>query len=173
MSSDTTTTDAAATDTVLSDFSGVVAELKNSYAGIAAASSGSTSTAGKAPNTAAAAALGKLKIIHNAVAELDASPTLEGMELRADLAEVANMYLPQDTRDVLESTSSSSDVAMELVVRNLTQLPILAKKLYQVRRDVGSWFWSHFFQCFLEMFVSFGVWDAQPARVAPPAGRQR
>lgn len=141
MSSDTTTTtttttDTTANDAVLSGFSGVVAELKNSYAEIAA-SAGPGGATSKTPNTAAAAALGKLKIIHQAVAALEASPSLEGMKLRADLAEVANMYLPQDTRDVLESTSSSSDVAMELVVRNLTQLPILAKKLYQVR-GVGS-----------------------------------
>lgn len=124
MASDTSTTDTATavTDTaaVVSGFSGVVATLKASYDAGTPASAWSV--------------LGKIKIINNAIDELGLSPSLELMNLKADLAEIANLYLPQDTRDVLESTNASSDLALEIVCRNLTQLPVLAKRLYQVSR---------------------------------------
>lgn len=127
MASDTTETDTTTVDdstAVISGFGSVVASLMASY---------TASKAGEAPKPAPWRVLGKIKIIYNAINALDISSTLELMELRADLAEVANLYLPADTRGVLASTDGSSDLALEIVARNLTQLPVLAKRLYQVR----------------------------------------
>lgn len=130
MASDTTTTDTTA---VIDGFRSVVASLRPSH------SAGSAADASDAPKPAAWRVLGKVKIIYNAINALDISPTLELMELRADLAEVANFYLPQDTAEVLVSTNGSSDLALEIVARDLTQLPVLAKRLYQVRVGDRAW----------------------------------
>ncbi|CAM9996925.1 unnamed protein product, partial [Ectocarpus fasciculatus] len=120
----TTTTTTAAVDAtqVLSDFSEVVATLKASH---------------EADMTTAAlsSVMGKLKIMANAVAALDASPTLNSMQLDSDMAELALLCLPPDTKDVLLRTGCSSDLALELVRRNLTKLPALAKTLYQAKPE--------------------------------------
>eukprot|EP00903_Cladosiphon_okamuranus_P010618 g10041.t1 len=129
MASDTTETDTTTADdstAVVAGFRSVVASLMASYV---------ASKAGEAPAPAAWRVLGKIKIIYDNINALDVSPTLELMELRADLAEVANFYLPGDTQAVLASTDSSSDLALEIVARNLTQLPVLAKRLYQATSD--------------------------------------
>lgn len=131
MASDRTATDTTA---IVSGFSGAVATLRASFnAGTAAAPDGTASNVSETPTPTAASVLGKIKIINNDINSLDISPTLELMCLRADLAEVASLYLPQDTRDILD-TNGSSDLALEIVARNLTQLPVLAKRLYQVSR---------------------------------------
>eukprot|EP00752_Nemacystus_decipiens_P002572 g2410.t1 len=119
-----TTPTADTTAAVIAGFSSVVANLKASHG-----------DAGDAPKIPAWRVLGKVKIIYSAVTALDVSPTLELMELRADLAEVANFYLPQDTAGVLASNNASSDLALEIIARNLTQLPVLAKRLYQATED--------------------------------------
>ena len=76
--------------------------------------------------------VGSLKIMHSSVAALQPSPTPKSMRLACDMAALAMAYLPEDTRDALRKSECGSDVAMELVARNLTQLPALAKKLYKV-----------------------------------------
>lgn len=125
----TTTMDAEAAATVLSDFAGEVASLRSSCDAAAA-----PAAEGQGP-LAPSSVLGKLKIIRKAVGSLNASPTLKSIQLLSDLAELALLYLPEDTKKVLEDSHCSSEVALELVVRNLTQLPSLAKKLYKVRHD--------------------------------------
>ena len=135
---DTTTSTTDTTTAVISGFSSVVATLMASH---------EASTAGEASRTPKPApwrVLGKVKIIYNAINALDISPTLELMELRADLAEVANFYLPQDTAEVLASTNGSSDLALEIVARDLTQLTVLAKRLYQARVGDGEWYMARF-----------------------------
>lgn len=142
MASDTSSTDtttvtdttktAVDTTAVISGFCSAVASLRASHD--AATGDGTAGDARETPKPAAWRVLGKIKVINNALNELDISPTLELMNLRADLAEVANLYLPEDTRNVLAATNGSSDLAVEIVARNLTQLPVLAKRLYQVSR---------------------------------------
>lgn len=124
---------------LFSDFAGVVASLRDSLeaetVAAATAADGPAANGGAdaaAAKTSAASALGKLKIMYQAMLSMDVPPTMESMTLQADLAEVAHLYLPQDTRNALEACSASNDVALELVSRHLTQLPALAKKLYQV-----------------------------------------
>ncbi|CAB1101354.1 unnamed protein product [Ectocarpus sp. CCAP 1310/34] len=124
MAADTTTTTDTRTTTVdatqvLSDFSEVVASLK-------------ASCQADVTTSALSSVMGKLKIMANAVAALDASPSLKSMQLGSDMAELALLCLPPDTKDVLLSSGCSSDLALELVCRNLTKLPALAKTLYKV-----------------------------------------
>lgn len=125
MAADTTTTTEATATTavdaiqVLTDFSEVVASLK-------------TSCEADMTTAALSSVMGKLKIMGDAVAALDASPTLKSMQLRSDMAELALLCLPPDTEDVLLGNGCSSDLALELVCRNLTKLPALAKTLYKV-----------------------------------------
>lgn len=90
----------------------------------------SSCVAGSIPRENVASVIGKLKIIDKAIATLDPAPSIEDIQLRSDMAELALMALPEDTRHALEVSQSGSDVAMELVRRNSTQLPILAKILY-------------------------------------------
>lgn len=135
---DTTTSTTDTTTAVISGFSSVVATLMASH------KAGTAGEASSTPKPAPWRVLGKVKIIYNAINALDISPTLELMELRADLAEVANFYLPQDTAEVLASTNGSSDLALEIVARDLTQLTVLAKRLYQVRVGDGEWYMARF-----------------------------
>ncbi|CAM9343925.1 unnamed protein product, partial [Scytosiphon promiscuus] len=82
--------------------------------------------------------VGSLKILQKACQALDAPPTPQSIELTSKMAGLALTYLPEDTRDVLRASECGSDVAMELVCRNLTQLPVLAKRLYQATPDCLS-----------------------------------
>ncbi len=113
-----------ATADVLSGFSDTIVALRSSP----------PPTAQAAPRNEdnIADVIGNLKIMHNAVASLQTSPTLKSMKLASDMAALALTYLPEDTREALRKSECGSDVAMELVARNLTQLPALAKKLYKV-----------------------------------------
>lgn len=156
-SSSTTATATAATATgttkLFSDFAGIVASLRASYeeaekAAAAAATAtdgdaganGDATCAAAVSKTSSASALGKLKIMYNTMLSTDVPPTIESMTLQADLAEVAHLYLPDDTRSTLEACSASNDIALELISRHLTQLPALAKKLYQVSSSCSSRF---------------------------------
>lgn len=77
------------------------------------------------------AVIGKLKALDKAMVTLKTSPTLESINLMSDMDNLAMNSLPEDTRKVLQEAESGSDVAMELVRRNLTQLPTLAKMLFK------------------------------------------
>lgn len=115
---------AANTADVLAGFGDMVATLGSA-----------SSSATKAPRRnedEIANVIGGLKILQNACQALDAPPTPQSIELTAKMAGLALTYLPEDTRDTLRANECGSDVAMELVCRNLTQLPVLAKTLYQV-----------------------------------------
>lgn len=123
-------TASAATAAVLSGFSDAVAALRSS-------SSPSSSPCAAPPRNEddIAHVIGNLKIMHRACRELGVPPTLQSARLCSEMASLALTYLPEDTRKALRRSECGSDVAMELVCRNLTQLPVLAKKLYQVRRS--------------------------------------
>lgn len=138
----TTTTAAAATTTttastttssddeqslVLSGCSSVILSLLSAAAGF--------STNPDERKAKIAFVVGKLKIMDKAIANMDASPTLKSIQLMSDMAELAVKCLPQDTMKALEASESGSDIAMELLRRNLTQLPILTKTLYNATPD--------------------------------------
>lgn len=53
----------------------------------------------------------------------------------SDMEKLAVRCLPEDTRMALEASESGSDTAIRLVRRNLTQLPALAKALYNSTAD--------------------------------------
>lgn len=74
--------------------------------------------------------VGRLKMLDKALKTLDFSPTAQSLQLLTDLCELALLVLPENTRKVLEANGSGSDAALELVRRNLIQLPTLAKTLY-------------------------------------------
>ena len=82
-----------------------------------------------------ASVIGKLKLMDKAIIALGAPPTLQSIQLVSDMAELARETLPEDTRKALDAVESGNDVALELVRRNLTQLPALAKTLYEATPD--------------------------------------
>lgn len=129
-----TTTDVDTAAAVLADFAGEIASLRSSYEDAAGAASADGNGKLQGP-LAASSVLGKLKIIHKAISSLSASPTLKSIQLHSDMAELATMYLPEDTKKVLEDSNCSSEVGLQLVVRDLTQLPSLAKKLFKAREE--------------------------------------
>ena len=114
---------------VMSGFSDMIASLRISMTG-----SDTTTTTNGRPSSIASV-IGKLKLMDKAVIALDAPPTLQSVELMSDMAELARASLPKDTRKALDAVESGSDVAMELVRRNLTQLPALAKTIYTATSD--------------------------------------
>lgn len=79
--------------------------------------------------------LGRLKMLDRAIVSLEATPSAESVDLVSSLCELAVLLLPDDTRKYLESCECGSDIALELVRRNLTQLPALAKRLYNATSD--------------------------------------
>lgn len=117
-------TASTATAAVLSGFSDAVAALRSP-------SSPSSSPPPRNEDDIAHV-IGNLKIMYRAFQDLGALPTLQSAQLCSEMASLALTYLPEDTRNALRRSECGSDVAMELVCRNLTQLPVLAKKLYQV-----------------------------------------
>lgn len=123
----TTVVDTAGTDkesssiAILAKLSDMVASLSSSLASI---------TTDNERLTRIPSVIGKLKTLDKAIAALEVSPTFESIQLVSAMADLAMACLPEDTRTILENSESGSDVAMELVRRNLTQLPTLAKVLY-------------------------------------------
>lgn len=63
------------------------------------------------------------------------SPTLESVTLSANMAELAFLALPDDTRKALQASEAGNNIAMEIVRRNMTQLPTLAKTLYNATQE--------------------------------------
>ena len=116
--------------TVLSGFSDMVASLHLTMTG-----SDTTNTTTNRRPSSIASAIGKLKLLDKAFIALDAPPTLQSVKLMSDMAELAQASLPEDTRKALDAVESGIDVAMELVRRNLTQLPVLAKTIYTATSD--------------------------------------
>ncbi|CBJ28671.1 conserved unknown protein [Ectocarpus siliculosus] len=128
-------TASAATAAVLSGFSDAVAALRSS------SPSPSSSPCAAPPRNEddIAHVIGNLKIMHRACRDLGAPPTLQSAQLCSEMASLALTYLPEDTRKALRRSECGSDVAMELVCRNLTHLPVLAKKLYQATpKELGA-----------------------------------
>ena len=130
---ETSTSDDTECATVMSGFSDIVASLHSSITSSDDTATANPTTSGGASSIASV--VGKLKLMDKAVIALKAPPTLQSIELMSDMAELARASLPEDTRKALDTAGSGSDVAMELVRRNLTQLPTLAKALYKVTSD--------------------------------------
>lgn len=82
-----------------------------------------------------ASTIGELKTLDSAINSLDATPTLQSIKLTRDMANLAVLVLPDDTKRALAQMESGSGVAMELVRRNLTQLPNLSKILYSATTE--------------------------------------
>lgn len=138
---DTAVNDDGTCSTVLTSFSDMVASLWSSHAAIyngggnsvtssVTSRTRSLSWASDDRTAKIPSVIGRLKIMDRAITALDVTPSMQSVHLMSDMAELALASLPQDTRSVLQASECGSDVAMELVRRNLTQLPILAKTLY-------------------------------------------
>ena len=77
--------------------------------------------------------LGKFKLIISLVETLPETPAsekIEKLELDGHIGDLALKVLPDDTREALISGNGSSEIAVQLVKRNLTFLPTLAKTLH-------------------------------------------
>lgn len=123
-----TTTDDDTSAAFLSAIHEKVVLLRSSFPSENGTATASTTSG---PTSSVATVIGQLKIMDRAIVALDASPSLQGIEVISEMSEVAMKCLPEDTRQALAASGSGSDVALELIRRNLTQLPSLAKTLYK------------------------------------------
>lgn len=73
--------------------------------------------------------IGHLRVLDRALNAGGVSPTLH-VELLSEMADIAILLLPEDTQEALEAANVGNDVALELVRRNVMQLPNLARMLY-------------------------------------------
>lgn len=74
--------------------------------------------------------IGRMRSLDRAISAVTTETSAKAVSLTIELSELALEVLPEDTLSVLESAGCGSESALELVRRGMTQLPTLAKTLF-------------------------------------------